>query len=73
MKTYKTNYDFYAEDFYREDYETSRRNGYYASNYFEQKEYSLESLSFQDYGFTISVRVSDLSSNEDYLMNRFVA
>lgn len=73
MKTYKTNYDFYAEDFYREDYETSRKNGYYANNYFEQKEYSLESLSFQDDGFTISVRVSDLSSNEDYLMNRFVA
>lgn len=73
MKNYKTYYDFYAEDFYRKDFETSRRNGYYASNYFEQKEYSLESLSFQDNGFTISVRVNDLSYNEDYLVNRFVA
>lgn len=73
MKTNRSYYDFYADDFYREDYENSRRNGYYASNYYDQKEYSLESLSFQDDGFTVSIHVQNLSSNEDYLLNQFVA
>ena len=54
-------------------YESMRRNGYYSGNDYNQKEYDLESLAVYDDGIRLSVRVTNFSSDEDYIFNQMVA
>ncbi len=54
-------------------YESMRRNGYYSGNDYNQKEYDLESLTVYDDGIRLSVRVTNFSSDEDYIFNQMVA
>lgn len=72
METDRVKNIYCTDDFYADLENTFHIQSFYKYSS-EQKEYEMESLDFCEEGVCISVRVTDLSSEEDYVINRFSA
>ncbi len=72
MKRYNTEDTVHCLDEY--DYQIALRRRFYSSDWSNQKEYSLESVSFTDDGeVNYSLRVENLFNSDSYLVQRLVA
>ena len=73
MKNYKENEIWYLDDVELQYHLASNLGMFYSSDLVEQKDYSLEDISFLDEGVSISLRVENLYNSESYLVQKFVA
>lgn len=73
MKNYKENEIWYLDDAELQEHLASNFGRFHSSNLVEQKDYSLEDISFSDEGVSISLRVENLYNSESYLVQKFVA
>lgn len=73
MKNYIENEIWYLDDVELQYHLASNLGRFYSSDLVEQKDYSLEDISFSDEGVSISLRVENLYNSESYLVQKFVA
>ncbi len=73
MRNYKEKEIYCLDDAELQYHLASNLGRLYSSDLVEQKDYSLEEISFLDEGVNISLRVENLFNSESYLIQKFVA
>lgn len=73
MKSYKNENIYSLDDLELQEHLASNLGRYYSPDLVEQKDYSLEDISFQNDGINISVRIKNLYNSESYVVQKFVA